>query len=199
MREIILATGNAGKLREFREILRDCGVSLTSLADHWDPVPSIPETGTTFAENAIIKAQWVYDRKKTWVIADDSGLEVDVLDGRPGVRSARFAGDNAGSEANNRLLLELLAGVDPSRRTARFKCALVLVVSPRSYFTATGVCEGTITSVPRGSHGFGYDPLFIPAGHTQTFAELEGSVKHAISHRGRALEKMRKHLDEISR
>lgn len=197
MREIILATGNKGKLREFREILNTYDVALSSLADHWDPVPVIPETGMTFQENARLKAQWVYDRKKKWVMADDSGLEVDALGGRPGVRSARFAGDNADSAANNRLLLELLADVPPERRTARFKCALVLVTAAESYFTAVGVCEGTIASAPRGKEGFGYDPLFVPVGYTQTFAELGAVEKHAISHRGRAIEKVRDYLDEL--
>jgi XTP/dITP diphosphohydrolase len=197
MREIILATGNKGKLREFREILTTYEVALSSLADHWDPVPSIPETGMTFEENALLKAQWVYDRKKMWVMADDSGLEVDALGGRPGVRSARFAGDNADTAANNRLLLELLADVASERRTARFKCALVLVTSADNYFTAIGVCEGTILFAPRGKQGFGYDPLFVPYGYMQTFAELGAAEKHVISHRGRAIGKVRNYLDEL--
>jgi XTP/dITP diphosphohydrolase len=197
MREIIIATGNKGKVREFREIMDGYGVLLSSLADHWDPVPEIPETGATFQENALLKARWVYDKKKTWVIADDSGLEVDALGGRPGVRSARFAGDNADSGANNRLLLELLAGVAPADRTARFKCALVVVTSAESYFTAIGVCEGAIGSAPRGNGGFGYDPLFIPAGHTQTFAEINAAEKNAISHRGRAIGKVRDYFEGL--
>ena len=160
-------------------------------------VPSIPETGLTFQDNALLKARWVYERKKIWVMADDSGLDVDALGGRPGVRSARFAGDNADSGANNRLLLELLADVAPELRTARFKCALVLVASAESYFTAIGVCEGTIAFSPRGTEGFGYDPLFVPIGFTQTFAELGAAEKHAISHRGRAIGKMRNHLYEL--
>jgi XTP/dITP diphosphohydrolase len=197
MQPIILATGNSNKVREFREIMATYDVALSSLADHFNPVPNIPETGATFEENALQKAQWVYDRKKTWAIADDSGLEVDALDGRPGVRSARFAGDEVNIEANNRLLLELLAEVPSVRRTARFKCALVLVASAGNYFTAEGVCEGTIALSPRGAGGFGYDPLFIPMGHSKTFAELGAAEKHAISHRGRAIEKMRDHLDEL--
>lgn len=197
MREIILATGNKNKVREFEEIMKPYGVSLSSLTDHWDPVPSISETGETFQANALLKAQWVYDRKKKWVMADDSGLEVDAIGGRPGVKSARFAGENADTGTNNRLLLEMLADVAPERRTARFKCALVLVTSAESYFTAIGVCEGSIAFQPRGSQGFGYDPLFIPAGHTETFAELGAAEKHIISHRGRAIEKVRNYLDGL--
>jgi XTP/dITP diphosphohydrolase len=197
MREIIIATGNKNKVCEFGEIMKPYGVSLSSLADHWDPVPSIPETGETFQENALLKAQWVFDRKKKWVLADDSGLEVDALGGRPGVRSARFAGDNADGEANNRLLLDLLADIAPENRTARFKCALVLVTSAGSYFTAIGICEGIIVQRPRGNRGFGYDPLFMPVDHAKTFAELDAAEKHAISHRGRAIGKMRNYLDEF--
>jgi XTP/dITP diphosphohydrolase len=167
------------------------------VADYWNPVPSIPERGNTFSENALQKAMWVFGRKGQWVLADDSGLEVDVLGGMPGVRSARFAGEGNGSEANNRKLLELMAEVAPERRTARFKCVVALVTAAKSYFFAEGGCEGMIAFEPRGAQGFGYDPLFVPAGFTQTFAELGPAEKHAISHRGKAFEKVRKHLHEI--
>ncbi|MCU0609475.1 MAG: non-canonical purine NTP pyrophosphatase, partial [Chitinispirillaceae bacterium] len=113
-----MATGNAGKLREIRAILRDLPCSLTSLAEHFAPLPSIPETGDTFLANAILKAQWVFDRKNTWVLADDSGLEVDALGGRPGVWSARFAGENSTGDENNRKLLGLLSQ-QAGPRTAR--------------------------------------------------------------------------------
>jgi XTP/dITP diphosphohydrolase len=200
MREIILATGNAGKVREFREILGDGHLSLTSLADHFKPLPAISETGSTFLENALLKARWVFDRKNRWVMADDSGLEVDALGGEPGVRSARFAGETADVAANNRKLLALLAErKDPALRTARFKCVIVLLTSAENYFSAEGVCEGAIAFAPRGSGGFGYDPLFVPTGFVQTFAELEAAKKHAISHRGKALMKMREQLNELLR
>jgi XTP/dITP diphosphohydrolase len=169
---------------------------LTSLADHFDPLPAVPETGATFLDNALLKARWVYRQKGGWVLADDSGLEVDALGGLPGVRSARFAGEGAGSAANNLLLLERLRDVPPERRTARFRCVLVFVRAAESYFSAEGVCEGVITTAPRGSGGFGYDPLFVPKGCTRTFAELTAREKHAISHRGRAIERMRAHLYE---
>ena len=196
MREILVATGNAGKMREFREILRDLPLTLSSLADHFHPAPSIPETGNTFLENALIKARWVFERKKMWVLADDSGLEVDALNGEPGVRSARFAGEAADSEANNRKLLELLGPREPALRTARFKCVIVLLESAENYFSAEGVCEGAIALAPHGSGGFGYDPLFVPSGFDRTFAELGAAEKHAISHRGKALERVREHLHE---
>ena len=198
MRPIIVATGNAGKLREIGELLADLPVSLTSLVDHWKPVPSIPETGDTFFENALQKAMWVAQRRdNVWVLADDSGLEVDALAGKPGVRSARFAGDNADVAANNRLLLDLLSHVPQEERTARFKCAMVLVVSAERYFLTEGVCEGSIITEPRGDKGFGYDPLFIPSGFSRTFGEMESVEKHPLSHRGLAMGKMKERIREI--
>jgi XTP/dITP diphosphohydrolase len=201
MREILVATANKGKLREIGEILRMLPVKLSSLADYWDPVPTIPETGTTFHENALQKAVWVsrymnMRRKVPWILADDSGLEVDALNGLPGVRSARFAGDAVDTAANNKKLLELLAKVPSGRRAARFRCAAVLMTSLRDYFEAEGVCEGTIAFSESGTGGFGYDPLFVPEGFSKTFAELEPAEKHAISHRGRALEKVRNYCHE---
>jgi XTP/dITP diphosphohydrolase len=197
MNDLIVATGNSGKMREFREIFADMPLALSSLADHFAPLPSIPETGATFAANALLKAQWVFTRKGQWVLADDSGLEVDALGGAPGVYSARFAGEGAGSDANNRKLLDLLAQKPGAPRTARFKCVIVLLIAAENYFVAEGTCEGVITDGARGCGGFGYDPLFIPSGFDRTFAELDSSVKHAISHRGKALEKVRKRLHEL--
>ena len=198
MRAIVVATGNRCKLREIRELLVDLPVSLSFLADHFDPMPDIPETGATFFENALQKAQWVSQRlENTWVLSDDSGLEVDALGGRPGVRSARFAGDNATTAENNRLLLSLLATAPLSSRTARFRCVVVLVTEASKYFSTQGTCEGKIAPGPRGAEGFGYDPLFIPAGFSQTFAEMVSAEKNPISHRGRALVEMKKHLNDL--
>jgi XTP/dITP diphosphohydrolase len=202
MQEIIVATANRDKRREIGEMLRQLPVRLSSLADYWDAVPAIPETGGTFLENALQKARWVsgeMSRRQSgaWILADDSGLEVDAIDGRPGVRSARFAGEPADVAANNRKLLELLARVPDGRRTARFKCAVALITVPDGqYFSAEGVCEGTIAFSASGEGGFGYDPLFVPDGFTKTFAELKPDEKHAISHRGRALEKVRDYCRE---
>lgn len=197
--EFIVATGNKGKLREICELLADLPLNVTSLADHWNPVPDIPETGDTFYANALQKADWVFSRLGGWVLADDSGLEVDALDGRPGVRSARFAGEGAGTAANNRLLLDQLADVKDPHRTARFRCCAVLVTSATERFRADGTCEGRIGFEPLGSEGFGYDPLFFPAGYDRTFGEMGSDEKHTLSHRAKAMEKIRERLREMCR
>lgn len=147
----------------------------------------IPEDADTFEGNALAKARWVKERYGFDCIADDSGLEVDALDGAPGVRSARFAGVAHDDAANNRLLLERLAGLQPEQRTARFRTAICLLegtAGPR-YFN--GAVEGRIIESARGAAGFGYDPLFVPEGWTRTFAEASGAEKDAVSHRGRAV------------
>ncbi len=198
MRRIVIATANEGKLNELRELLADLPVSLSSLADHFPPLPEIPETGATFLDNALLKTRWVRERiKNLWVLADDSGLEVDALNGRPGILSARFAGDGATPEANNRLLLELLKSVNDATRTARFKCTVVLLTADATWFSANGVCEGTIALSPRGEAGFGYDPLFIPQGFSRTFGEMASEEKHPLSHRGKALKEMREKIREL--
>jgi XTP/dITP diphosphohydrolase len=194
--EILIATGNTGKVREIGQIFAAYPVRFTSLKDHWKEIPLIPETGATFLENARMKAQWVVSRKGVWTLADDSGLEVDALGGRPGVFSARYAGENAGALANNRKLLENLSGIPLGKRTARFRCAVVLM-GPDGEFSAEGTCEGAIGFVPEGDGGFGYDPLFIPDGFDRTFAEMDSESKHAISHRGRALNVLKKNMEQL--
>jgi XTP/dITP diphosphohydrolase len=197
MRDIIIATGNSGKLREIREILHDLPYALSSLTDRWNPVPSIPETGDTFLANARQKAAWVFDRTGIWTIADDSGLEVDALGGAPGVKSARYAGKNGDNRANNEKLLHELSLTPAGQRTARFKCVVVLMTSSDAFYSAEGSCCGRIVGTPRGAEGFGYDPLFVPDGFDQTFAELPSVDKHAISHRGKALKQLRRYLDGL--
>ena len=188
MREIIIATGNAGKVKEFREMLAGLDIVLTSLADRFDPIPDIAETGSTFYENAKIKADWVYDNAGgIWSLADDSGLEVDALNGAPGVLSARYSGDGANAARNNEKLLNELRGVPESLRAARFRCVLVLKAGIDTYHTAEGTCEGRIIDRATGDKGFGYDPLFIPDGFDRTFAQLAPEEKNRISHRGMAL------------
>jgi len=189
IKNIIIATGNTGKVREIQEIFAAFPIRFSSLKDHWRPTPSIPETGATFEENARIKAQWVYSRKGMWTLADDSGLEVDALGGEPGVFSARYAGEGAGDAANNRKLLDKLASVARNGRKARFRCVVALV-GPGGEYLAEGICEGRIGFELKGDGGFGYDPLFIPDGFDRTFAELDAARKHAISHRGRALQSL---------
>jgi len=198
IREIIIATGNAGKVREIGELLSDFPVHLTSLRDHWDPIPEIPETGESFLENAFQKATWVYSRKPCWVLADDSGLEVDFLHGEPGVRSARYAGDGAGDGANNAKLLAMLRNAPIGKRTARFRCVMVLAMSATDHLTVEGACGGRIAFAPSGTGGFGYDPLFLPDGHEMTFAELSPDIKNSVSHRGKALRELKRKISELA-
>jgi XTP/dITP diphosphohydrolase len=197
--ELIVATGNAGKINEIRAICKDIPVSIVSLKDIWADVPDIPETGSTFEENASIKAAWVFSRKKTWTLADDSGLEVDALNGEPGVFSSRYAGEHANDEKNVRTLLKKIEGIPSEQRNARFRCVMCLMGPGNTERIVSGVCEGTITFEPRGNNGFGYDPIFIPRGYDRTFAEMEQSVKNTISHRGKALLALKEGLYELFR
>ncbi len=198
MTTILLATQNAKKGRELAELARG-RFRVQTLADVGLANLAIVENGATFAENARIKARAVKAalapavvRDITWVLADDSGLVVDALDGKPGVRSARFAADHgtgAGDEANNDLLLLLLAPVPDERRSARFACAVCAVaVDSDAMHEAFGTVEGHVARARVGSGGFGYDPLFIPVAHAPLrMAELTSEQKHAISHRGAAM------------
>lgn len=198
MKKIIVATGNRGKLKEIKEILHNSSFELLSMGDVWDPIPEIEENGSTFLQNAVIKADWVFKNSGVWALADDSGLEVDFLGGAPGVRSARYAGEHCNSEANNVLLLNALRSADVSLRTARFRCAMVLKTGADMYISAEGVCEGVIGFEPKGKDGFGYDPLFIPASENMTFAELSSEKKNLLSHRGKALRILREKIDGLS-
>ncbi len=184
---VVLASGNRGKLAEIRALLADTGIELVPQS-HWQ-VPDADETGTTFVENAIIKARHAAARTGLPAIADDSGLEVDALDGAPGVRSARFAGPGADDAANNRLLLERLAGRPAAERGARFRCVMVFLPAADSPapLIREATWEGRIAEAPRGDQGFGYDPLFLPHGGDGSAAELPPEVKNRLSHRGQAL------------
>ncbi|HHY32528.1 MAG TPA: RdgB/HAM1 family non-canonical purine NTP pyrophosphatase [Firmicutes bacterium] len=194
MCRLVLATRNPGKVEEMRAILRLGGlgsVKVLSSAD-FPGLGDVEENGETFEENAKKKALAVAEATGEVTVADDSGLEVDVLGGAPGVRSARFAGEaiprgESRDKANREKLLLLLKGVPGPARTARFRC-VVAVASPGGRVRTTeGVCEGRIILAPRGSGGFGYDPVFVPDGYDKTFAELGPEVKNEISHRARAL------------
>lgn len=195
--QIVVATRNKGKMREIRDIYSDLSVALVSLGEIWPDAPDIAETGTTFLENAGIKAKWVSSRLGTWALADDSGLEVEALGGEPGVLSARYGGEHGGDANNVRKLLDKLIHVPPKERTARFRCVVVLRGPDGVERSVEGVCEGVIGFSPCGTDGFGYDPVFIPEGHSETFAELPLDEKNMISHRGRALRALRRHLDEL--
>jgi XTP/dITP diphosphohydrolase len=196
MQKIIVATGNTGKLREIREIARGFPFEITSLKDHFNPVPFIPEDGSTFLENAQQKARWVFARTKIWSLADDSGLEVDFLGGLPGVHSARYAGEHATDAQRIEKLLAACEACPQDKRIARFRCVVVLKFGENDEAIGEGTCEGRIGFAPKGTDGFGYDPLFYPDGYDRTFAELAAEEKNAISHRGKALAALRRILDE---
>jgi XTP/dITP diphosphohydrolase len=184
---IVLATANLGKRREFAALLEPRGYQLVLQSALG--IGSIEETGHSFEDNALLKARHAAAAASLPALADDSGLEVDALGGRPGVWSARYAGAQATDAENNAQLLKDLAGVPDAQRTARYRCVLALVRSgddPRPLL-AQGSWEGRIGLAPAGSGGFGYDPYFIPAGHSCTAAELSAAQKNALSHRGAAL------------
>ena len=196
--QLLIATGNAGKVGEFRDLLGGDRYAWRTLAD-FPAVAEVPETGHTFRSNACLKAAGYAAATGLWAMADDSGLAVDALGGRPGVHSARWAAMHdaeAGDAANNVLLLSQLADVAGDRRTARFVCVLA-VSDPagRIVFTAADTMEGRLLRFARGSNGFGYDPLFVPAGLDRTSGELSADEKHRISHRGKALRALRVLLD----
>ncbi len=194
MMEIVLATRNSDKVREIRRILP--GVGFHSLKN-FPQVPEIEENGETLEENAIHKAQEVAVRTGKLALADDSGLEVEALGGRPGVRSSRFAGEGVSYEENNKKLLMLMSG--ERRRGARFRCVVALAGPGMETIVREGVCRGRIARSPCGKRGFGYDPVFIVSGPGKTFAELPASVKNDISHRARALRKLGRDLSRIER
>lgn len=197
-KKIIFATGNEDKMKEIRVIMADTDCELLSQKEAGIEA-DIEETGTTFEENAIMKARAIADivREKgetAIVLADDSGLEIDYLNKEPGILSARYMGENTSYEIKNAAILERLAGVEEEKRTARFVCAVAAVMPDGETVTAFGVMEGKIGYEARGSQGFGYDPIFIPAGYNAAAAELTMEQKNAASHRGKALRKMKEKL-----
>jgi XTP/dITP diphosphohydrolase len=185
-RRVVLATGNPGKLRQFAELLGDCGIDLVPQSDFGIDPP--PETGTTFLANALIKARNAARIARLPAIADDSGIEVDALDGRPGLYSARYAGESASDLENLEKMLRELAGVPPARRGARYRSVIVYVADPDdpAPLVGEGVWEGSIAESPRGTQGFGYDPIFLPAGESCTAAEMPAAERNPRSHRGQA-------------
>jgi XTP/dITP diphosphohydrolase len=181
---LLAATGNRHKLEEIREILAPHGISILGAADVGG-LPEVIEDRDTFEGNAIKKALETARAKACLCLADDSGLEVDALDGAPGVHSARYAGGHGDNAANRRKLLEAMQG--QANRTARFTCVIALAGPDGVIGTARGEVRGQLIDEERGNGGFGYDPLFVPDGYTQTFAELSSAIKHSLSHRGNAL------------
>ena len=193
MNRIVIASNNAGKLREIRDILQPLGFTVVSQREAGVSI-EVEENGETFAENAALKARAVYEALHCPVIADDSGLLVDALDGAPGVHSHRFAGEGATDDDRNAKLLELLDGVPAEKRTARFECVLCYVDAAGETHFFSGTCEGRIGTAPAGENGFGYDPLFLPEGYDCSMAELRPEEKNAISHRGNALKILKEEL-----
>jgi XTP/dITP diphosphohydrolase len=187
--KIVLASRNKHKLTELRLFLSGLPFEVVSLEDFPD-VPSLVEDGTTFRDNALKKAYQVFRQTNVMSLADDSGIEVFFLNGQPGVYSARYAGTRVNDDANNQKLLSDMKGVAPRRRGAQFRAVLALVGKGIEK-TTEGICPGSIAESPRGTNGFGYDPLFIPMGFARTYAELIAEEKNRISHRSRAFEKMR--------
>jgi XTP/dITP diphosphohydrolase len=185
---LLIATRNEGKLRELRELLTDLPFELLAL-DDLPTVRTVPETGLTFVENASLKASGYATQGHVLTLADDSGLEVYALDGAPGVISARYAGEGATDEERTDKLLAELSSIRKGNRGARFVSVVAIANSEGLIINISeGTCEGQIDLAAHGKHGFGYDPVFIPRGHTLTFAEMTPPVKNRISHRARALQ-----------
>jgi XTP/dITP diphosphohydrolase len=185
--KVVLATRNEGKVREIADILSPHGFEVVSLREFGE-IGEIAEDGSTFKENAMIKATVVAEHTGLPALADDSGLEVDALDGAPGIFSSRFAGEEKDDQANNRKLLDLLSGTPVEQRTARFQCVVAIAEPDGWVHISEGTCEGVIAHEPCGQGGFGYDPLFYVPAYDKTFAELNPAIKNKISHRAKALE-----------
>lgn len=196
-RTLLVATRNEGKIKELAELLADIDVEMLGLAEleaRGQTITDVEETGHSFRDNAVLKATGYARQSGLLTLADDSGLEVDALDGAPGVQTARFGGEGLTSEERYRLLLEQMEGVPAERRTARFRCVVALASPEGLLETAEGTVSGRITSRPTGAGGFGYDPVFFVEEQGRTMAELPAATKNAISHRARAFMALRSAL-----
>ncbi|NLD42424.1 MAG: XTP/dITP diphosphatase [Chloroflexi bacterium] len=191
---VLLATRNQGKRREYQNLLAGLNLALVTLDEAGIDL-EVEETGATFAENALLKARGYAHASGLPTLADDSGLEVDALGGAPGVHSARYAGADATDQDRCLLLLQSLHNIPEGQRGARFRCVIAVAWPDGAIDVADGTCEGSIAHAPRGSHGFGYDPVFLPAGRTVTMAELSPEEKDRISHRARAAAALRPALE----
>ncbi|MFC2948582.1 XTP/dITP diphosphatase [Virgibacillus sediminis] len=196
MKEIIIATKNDGKAKEFKELFSAYGIHARSLLDLEAELPDVEETGTTFRENAALKAEQTASLLSVPVMADDSGLMIDALNGQPGVYSARYAGGQKDDQANINKVLNELVDVPGNKRTARFVCVLAIAVPGEKTIFREGFCEGYIANGKSGENGFGYDPIFVPRGFERTMAELSKEEKNRISHRAVALKQLKDWLGE---
>lgn len=189
MNKIVLATRNSGKIMEISTLLQDLHLEMCSVKAFPD-IAEIQENGSTFQENSLLKARSVFETTHLPALADDSGLEVFALGKKPGVFSARYAGEHATYDDNNKKLLSELQGVPAEKRQAQFRCVATFIADG-VVKVAEGICSGRIIAAPRGTGGFGYDPIFVPDGYDNTFAELPAAVKNRLSHRARALQTMK--------
>lgn len=196
MKQILVATNNKGKVRDFEELFKPHGIEVISLKDLDEPI-DVEETGTTFEENAILKAEETAKILGKWVISDDSGLEIDALNGEPGVYSARYAGEPKDDEANIDKALNGLKDVPEGSRDARFRCVLAIAGPGIETKTFSGSCDGSILFERHGENGFGYDPIFYVPSEGKAMAELTPAEKAAISHRGVAMRKFEKELPNL--
>lgn len=195
MKTFVIASNNPKKVNELNRILNPMGITAKTAKEMGVSLDDVEETGTTFVENARLKARAAFERTKLPCIADDSGLMVDALNGAPGVYSARYSGENATDSANNEKLLSELSQVQPARRTAKFVCVICCILENGKEIIAHGECIGTIATKPRGNDGFGYDPLFIVKGG-KSFAQLSPEEKDKISHRGNAIRILKQQLSK---
>lgn len=192
---IVIATRNEGKAKEFEALFNKKGYQIVTLLDYPN-IEDVEETGTTFNENALLKAETIAEKLSTLVLADDSGLVVDALHGQPGVYSARYAGEEKNDAKNNAKLLNELADYNENQRQAHFHCSLALAHPDKKSLVIEGRLDGEIAGVPRGGNGFGYDPLFYLPEKGRTLAECSQAEKNQISHRADALKKLEQHLDD---
>lgn len=196
MKQIIVATKNEGKAKEFKKFFSAFRIDAVSLLDLPDSIPDVEETGDTFEENAALKAEAIANLLDVPTLSDDSGLVIDALNGRPGIYSARYAGEAKNDKANVKKVLEELKNVPAEERTARFVCVLAIAAPNQQTFFCKGTCEGTIAFAPAGSNGFGYDPIFIPNGYNQTMAQLLPDEKNKISHRRNAIAQLENWMND---
>lgn len=197
MKEIIIATKNKGKAKDFEQLLEPMGYKVLTLHDV-APHMDVEETGETFEANAILKAEAIAQELQATVIADDSGLEIDALDGEPGVYSARYSGDERNDESNIDKVLQKMVQVPNSEKTARFRCVLALASPGKETILFEGTCEGLITDERKGENGFGYDPIFYVPALDKTMAEMQPSEKASVSHRGNAIRELGKAMPGLS-